>query len=196
MRRLSARLIENLPAPADAEDIIPSIGHALSQVRGRQVRVRSAVFPPMTASGLWVDRTHHDLIIFEANTDQEHQLVIIGHEAWHMFNGHCGSDTHHGPAAHRTDISEVQGTHEKILAVIAQCDLGTDAPLTERMDADLHFATRAQLRQVNEELEAEQFGVWFATNLQAVLNEIRSTAHQPNVAGRIQASMAHRFHQT
>lgn len=196
MRRLSARLIENLPAPADAEDIIPLIGHALSQVRGRQVRVRSAVFPPMTASGLWVDRTHHDLIIFEANTDQEHQLVIIGHEAWHMFNGHCGSATHHGPAAHRTDTSEAQGTHEKILAVIAQCDLGTDTPLTEHMDADLHFATRAQPRQVDEELEAEHFGVRFATDLQAVLNEIRSTAHQPNVAGRIQASMAHRFHQT
>ncbi|GGW59628.1 hypothetical protein GCM10010503_41030 [Streptomyces lucensis JCM 4490] len=150
----------------------------------------------MTASGLWVDRTRHDLIVYEANTGQEHQLVIIGHEAWHMFNGHCGSATHHGPAAQRTGAAAEQAVHRELIAVIAQCDTDTDTemPRTELMDADLHFAARAQARKVDEELEAEHFGVRFATDVQAALHDVGSTTGQQNLAGRIQASMAHRFH--
>ncbi|MEV5316524.1 hypothetical protein AB0K92_02405 [Streptomyces sp. NPDC052687] len=112
MRRLSARLVGGLrPLLAD-EDVIPATARALSDVRGRPVHLRQAVFPPFTASGVWVDRTDHDLIVYEENTDPEHQLVIIGHEAWHMFqgHGHTGSGTgdgagngdgDHGPAAPR-----------------------------------------------------------------------------------------------
>ncbi|MCH0563104.1 hypothetical protein [Streptomyces sp. MUM 2J] len=101
MRRLSARLVENLTLPPGGGDLVPALGEALSRVRGRPVRLRGAAFPPLTASGLWVDRVDHDLIVYEENTEPEHQLVIIGHEAWHMFQGHCGDVTHHGPVASR-----------------------------------------------------------------------------------------------
>jgi hypothetical protein len=93
MRRLSARLVENLRTAATEKDDILSMGQALGRVRGRPVKLRAAAFPPMTASGSWVDGTSHDLIVYEENTDPEHQLVIIGHETWHMFQGNGTSGT-------------------------------------------------------------------------------------------------------
>ncbi len=199
MRRLSARLVRNLQPPASEEDAIPAIGQALSRVRGRPVRLRHAAFPPATASGLWVDRTSHDLIVYEANTDREHQLVIIGHEAWHMFQGHCGSVTHHGPAASRAGGNEAAREEPaalvKLVSVISEV-VDADLQPTGRMDAALHFATRTDAHQVEEEVDAERFGFRFATDVQAVLEEARSSADPQDLAGRIQASMAHRFRRT
>ncbi|MGW0822576.1 toxin-antitoxin system, toxin component [Streptomyces sp. NPDC002845] len=192
MRQLSARLVRHLRPPASDAVVIPSIGQALTQVRGRQVRLRKAAFPPGIASGLWVDRTSHDLIAYEENTDPEHQLVIIGHEAWHMFQGHCSSTTAHGPAASRAGENETTGALAELVAVLAEAD-DTDLPPTVRMDAALHFAARADARNIQEELEAELFGFRFATDVQSALAEFRAPADPDNLAGRIQASMAHRI---
>ncbi|MEU9802647.1 toxin-antitoxin system, toxin component [Streptomyces sp. NPDC051000] len=195
MRRLSARLVRNLQPPASDGDVIPEIGQALSRVRGRPVRLRSAAFPPATASGLWVDRISHDLIAYEENTDREHQLVIIGHEAWHMFQGHCGSVTHHGPGASRAGVNEETVALAKLMNVISDV-VNADLLPAGRMDAALHVATRTDTRQVEEEVDAERFGFRFATDVQAVLEEARSSADPQDLAGRIQASMAHRFRRT
>ncbi|WP_404959627.1 toxin-antitoxin system, toxin component [Streptomyces sp. 147326] len=192
MRRLSAQLVRNLQPPAGDGEVIPALGQALSQVRGRSVRLRKATFPPGTASGLWIDRTSHDLIVYEENTDREHQLVIIGHEVWHMFQGHCGSVTHHGPGASRAGRSEETAALEELMTVISDV-VDADLLTTGRMDAPLHVATRADTRQVDEEVDAERFGFRFATDVQAALEEARSSADPQDLAGRIQASMAHRF---
>ncbi|MFF2205200.1 toxin-antitoxin system, toxin component [Streptomyces sp. NPDC058145] len=195
MRRLSARLIKNMRQLAGDEDVIPLIGEALSQVRGRTVRLRKAAFPPMTASGLWVDRTRHDLIVYEQNTEPEHQLVIIGHEAWHMFQGHCNHAITHGPAASRALPSEETADLARLVAAVSDAD---DAymPLTDRTDASLHYAARSDTRTVDEELQAEHFGMRLATHLQMALLQARSSAHPQEVSGRIGASMAHRFAQS
>ncbi|MFF8960141.1 toxin-antitoxin system, toxin component [Streptomyces sp. NPDC014894] len=192
MRQLSARLVRHLRTPADEGDVIPAIGEVLTQVRGRPVRLRKAAFPPGTASGLWVDRTGHDLIAYEENTDPEHQLVIIGHEAWHMFQGHCGNATAHGPAASRAAEYEPAGALADLAAEIARADDAEGDPATRR-DAALQFAARADARNVHEEVEAELFGIRFATDVQAALAEIRTPADPHNLAGRIRASMAHRI---
>lgn len=192
IRQLSARLVRHLRPPVGDEDVIPLIGEALTQVRERPVRLRKAAFPPVTASGLWVDRTSHDLIVFEENTDPEHQLVIIGHEAWHMFQGHCA--THHAPIASRASRSEAAATLFQLVAELSDAD-GADLPLTERMDAALHFAARTDTRKADEELDAEHFGFRFATDVQTLLQETRSPVGPLDLAGRIQASMAHRFRQ-
>ena len=78
---------------------------AMSRRRGRPVVFRMAAFPPGTASGLWLDMADRDLVVVEERTAPEHQLVILGHELWHMKAGHRG---HHvegttvaGPAAGR-----------------------------------------------------------------------------------------------
>jgi hypothetical protein len=64
------------------------------------------------------------------------------------------------------------------------------------MDAALHFAARADARQVDEEIEAERFGFRFATDVRAAVDEARSSPDPHALAGRIQASMAHRFRRT
>ncbi|MEW2497786.1 toxin-antitoxin system, toxin component [Streptomyces nodosus] len=193
MRRLSAQLIRNLRPPAGDEDLIPLIGQALTRVRGRTVRLRKAAFPPVTASGLWVDRTSHDLIVYEENTDPEHQLVIIGHEAWHMFHGHCGSGVPLGAAASRTTDGKRAAVLGDIVAAVCEAD-DADAPLTDRMDAALHHAARSQARRMDEELDAERFGLRFATDLQtSLLHQAYSPADPHRAAGRIGASLAHRF---
>lgn len=204
MRRLSARLVSNLPPAAGDGDAIPALGQALSRVRGRTVRLRAAAFPPATASGLWVNRTGHDLIVYEENTDPEHQLVIIGHEAWHMFEGHCGGLLDdHSPAASRTGEGGGATTAlaglVAVLAEVADPELPptdrTDAGGmdTDRMDAALHFAARTDPHRADEEIEAERFGFRFATDVQAALDEARSSHDPEDPAGRIQVSMAHRF---
>ncbi|MFI1063646.1 toxin-antitoxin system, toxin component [Streptomyces spororaveus] len=195
MRRLSARLVGNLQPPAGGGDAIPAIGQALSRVRGRPVRLRGAVFPPATASGLWIDRTGHDLIVYEENTDREHQLVIIGHEVWHMFQGHCGSVTQHGPTASRAGGYEEDAALAHLMTVISEA-VDADLPSTGRMDAALHVATRAGARQAEEEVDAERFGFRFATDVRAALDQARLSADPRGLAGRIQASMAHRFRRT
>jgi hypothetical protein len=191
MRRLSARLISNLQ-PSATDDVFRSIGHALSQVRGRPVRLREAVFPPLTASGLWVDRTNHDLIVFEENTRPEHQLVIIGHEAWHMFQGHGTSVAEQGPAALRAGGKEAARVLADLLAVIPEA---ADADLSPGAcgDAALHFAARSDGLRPDEEVEADHFGFRFATDVRAALHEARADAEAPDPAARIQASLAHRF---
>ncbi|MBN0043357.1 hypothetical protein JS756_04440 [Streptomyces actuosus] len=128
MRRLSARLVENLTLPPGGGDVVPALGEALSRVRGRPVRLRAAAFPPLTASGLWVDRVDHDLIVYEENTEPEHQLVIIGHEAWHMFQGHCGGVTHHGPVASRASGGEASTVLADVVASVTASETGVPEP--------------------------------------------------------------------
>ncbi|GLX49406.1 hypothetical protein Shyhy01_23560 [Streptomyces hygroscopicus subsp. hygroscopicus] len=190
MRRLSARLVGGLPAPAGDEELIPLLGRALSQVRGRPVRLREAAFPPVTASGLWVDRASHDLIVYEQHTDPEHQLVIIGHEAWHMFQGHRGGSRQ--PAA-RTSGGEAAAGLAEFVSVVSTAD-EADAPL-DGTDAALHYAARSDGQGMDEEIEAEHFGLRLATDLQAALRLKDSPVDPHHVSARIGASMAHRFRQ-
>jgi hypothetical protein len=189
MRRLSSQLVGSLQ-PSDGDDVIPAVGRALSGVRGRPVRLRKVAFPPATASGLWIDRTSHDVIAYEENTDPEHQLVIIGHEAWHMFQGHCGSHMAHGSTALRAVGEESAATIRELVAVVSDA---ADLPPTGQMDAALHVAARANASALHEEVDAEHFGVRFATDLQTALAEARYPADPKALAGRIQATMAHRI---
>ncbi|MFD7283644.1 hypothetical protein ACFV80_43305 [Streptomyces sp. NPDC059862] len=139
-----------------------------------------------------MDRTSHDLIVYEENTDPEHQIVIIGHEAWHMFQGHGSHDSNHGPAAARTAGGEAARMLTEFVAAIskaARADLSPAQP----MDVGLHFAARTDGHEVHEELEAEHFGFRFATDVQAALGDARAARDPRDLTGRIQASMAHRF---
>ncbi|MFD0319353.1 toxin-antitoxin system, toxin component [Streptomyces flavalbus] len=195
MRRLSVQLIRALRLPSDGQDVIPAIGQALTRVRGRTVRLRAAAFPPATASGVWIDRTDHDLIAYEKNTDPEHQLVIIGHEAWHMFQGHCGTGVGHGPPAASRADGRKAAVWVELRAMLSALVADTGEPAAERMDIDLHFAARTDDRELQEELEAERFGFRFATDVRSAQDKAREPGDPHHLAGRIQASMAHRFKQ-
>lgn len=191
MRQLSAQLVRNLPSPAGEQEVIPALGQALTHVRGRPVRLRRTAFPPGIASGLWIDRTSHDLIVYEENTDPEHQLVIIGHEAWHMFQGQCSAGAH-GAFASRARETAAAGALAEFVAVVSEVD-DIELPPNARTDAALHFAARADVHTVEWEREAELFGFRFATDVQAALAQAPSLADPHHLADRIQVSMAHPF---
>ncbi len=192
MRKLNRRLLISLRVPETDDNLIATIGEALHHVRGRKVLLREVAFPPHWPSGLWVDQSDRDVIAYEANARPEHQLVIIGHEIWHMFEGHCDAHTDHGPAALRALGPQSAEMLHQLSAILP--DIADElTPASQRMDAALHVAARSSGGEAHKEEQAELFGIQFATALQAALTEARTTADPTNLVGRIQASMAHRF---
>lgn len=205
MRRLGSRLLAALDVPDSDDTLLPAVGEAVTRVRGRPVRLHAVAFPPELASGLWIDRAGQDVIAYERNTDLDHQLVIIGHEVWHMFEGHCGSLTAHGPAASRALGEGMPDALRELVAGI--CDDGSaGTPGEERMDLGLHVALRADAQAddpagdpagdpavVRQEEEAEFFGYRFATSVREALAEARSLADPERLEGRIQVSLVHRI---
>ncbi len=108
VRREMARLCEallaglSLPAEAGPEETHRALCVAMSGLRGRPVRFRTAVFPPGTASGLWLAFDDQDVVVVEERTAPNHQLVILGHELWHMAAGHRGGPVDGVTVAART----------------------------------------------------------------------------------------------
>ncbi|MER5772646.1 hypothetical protein ABT122_33390, partial [Streptomyces sp. NPDC001985] len=81
--------------PTGPEEVFAALCARLAERRGRPVVLRFVDFPPQTASGLYLDMADRDVICVQAGTHPVHQLIIFGHEVWHMVAGHSG---HHGTA--------------------------------------------------------------------------------------------------
>lgn len=113
MRRLADALINPIlvTPPANPEELFAALVASVNQWRGREVVVHKAAFPPHTATGLWLERDNHDDVIIEERTAVWHQIVIFGHEVWHMSQGEAAPPHHldmtHGTqqAAARTDFT-------------------------------------------------------------------------------------------
>ncbi|MEU6223537.1 toxin-antitoxin system, toxin component [Streptomyces sp. NPDC047042] len=175
MRRLCGELVTELqlPAPAEPADLYAALCAAMSRRRGRPVLFRAAPFPPGTASGLWLDMADQDLIVVEERTAPDHQLVILGHELWHMQAGHCGHHVEGAAVAARllSDSADLQATVRKVAA-----------------------RTRSHLA---DEQDAESFGLLLASKCRTWL---AGSAHRPvrrdQLAGRIEASLGYRWPQS
>lgn len=175
MRRLCGELVAELtlPVPARPADLYAALCEAMSRRRGRPVLFRTAVFPPGTASGLWLDMTDLDLVVIEERTAPDHQLVILGHELWHMKAGHSG---HH-----------VAG------AQVATRLLGA-VPLDEDMLRATVLKVAARTRfDLAEEKEAEAFGLLLASKCRTLLagSSLRGPVRRDHLAGRIGASLGY-----
>ncbi|MFH0518934.1 toxin [Streptomyces sp. M41] len=105
MRRLADALIGpiRVPVPADPEALFQAVVDSAVQWRGRPIVVHRAVFPPHTASGLWLERERHDDVVVDERAAVWHQIVIFCHEVWHMHR-QCADGTG-GRTAARTDFS-------------------------------------------------------------------------------------------
>ncbi|WP_330293588.1 toxin-antitoxin system, toxin component [Streptomyces sp. NBC_00576] len=171
MRRLCGELVTelNLPAPAEPTDLYAALCAAMSRRRGRPVLFRAAPFPPGTASGLWLDMADQDLIVVEERTAPDHQLVILGHELWHMQAGHCGHHVEGAAVAARllSDTADLQATVRKVAA-----------------------RTRSDLA---DEQDAESFGLLLASKCRTWLaGSARRPVRRDQLAGRIEASLGYR----
>jgi hypothetical protein len=169
MRRLSGELVAELtlPAPAAPVELYTALCDGMSRRRGRPVHFRMAAFPADTASGLWLDMADQDLVVIEERTAPDHQLVILGHELWHMKAGHCSHS--------------IEG------ASVAARLLGSEADLRS---AVLKVAARNHFDQA-EEKEAESFGLLLASKCRAWLADSSARGRRDHLAGRIEASLGY-----
>lgn len=105
MRRLADALIGpiRVPIPADPEALFQAVVDSAVQWRGRPIVVHREIFPPHTASGLWLDRDAHDDVIVDKRAAVWHQIVIFCHEVWHMHQVRDGAAGHRSAA--RSDFT-------------------------------------------------------------------------------------------
>lgn len=171
MRRLCAELVAELTlaAPARPADLYGALCDAMSRRRGRPVHFRTAAFPTGTASGLWLDMADQDLVVIEERTAPDHQLVILGHELWHIKAGHGG---HH-----------VEG------AKVAARLLSDGADLSAAVRT---VAARSRFDLADEQ-EAETFGLLLASKCRTRLpgSGLRGPVQRDHLAGRIEASLGY-----
>ncbi|MEV0171283.1 toxin-antitoxin system, toxin component family protein [Streptomyces sp. NPDC050803] len=94
MRGLAADLATALRArprpPADVRELCSALCEEMSRRRGgRPVELRFERFPDeLEVTGLWVEFQDFDLVIVEERAEAVQQLVILGHELWHLHAGH------------------------------------------------------------------------------------------------------------
>ncbi|MFE7133792.1 hypothetical protein ACFVIM_23350 [Streptomyces sp. NPDC057638] len=167
MRELREDLTRALEAaaPTGPDEVFAVLCARLAERRGRPVVLRRVDFPPGTASGLYLDMADQDVICVQATTHPLHQMIIFGHEVWHMMAGHGGA---HAPGS---AVSRAAG------------DAGLDAPVQS-------LAARTDFHRV-QETEAETFGLELGTHLRRWLDGTASS-RAGTVARRIQTALGHR----
>ncbi|MGW0770171.1 toxin-antitoxin system, toxin component [Streptomyces sp. NPDC002676] len=178
MRRLCGELVGGLDlhAPAPPQELYHALCEAMSHRRGRPVLFRTAVFPPETASGMWLDMADRDLVVVEERTAPDHQLVILGHELWHLHAGHHG---------HHVDDTD---------AGVATRLLGDDTDPAALRAAVRGVAARTRPQHDEaEERQAETFGLLLASKCRTWLagSALRGRVQRDDVAGRIEASLGY-----
>ncbi|MFE9764520.1 toxin-antitoxin system, toxin component family protein [Streptomyces sp. NPDC005808] len=126
MRRLAVELSRVLRkridrTPVDVRELAQALCEEMSGRRdGRPVRLRFERFPDeFEVTGLWLEFHDFDLVIIEERAEAVQQLVILGHELWHMRQGH---HNHHvgGAAAAARTLSDGTGWQEIALTVAAR----------------------------------------------------------------------------
>ncbi|MGW5675889.1 hypothetical protein ACWEV4_12570 [Streptomyces sp. NPDC003860] len=157
--------------PDGPDDVFAALCARLSERRGRPVVLRLVEFPPGTASGLYLDMTDQDVICVQANTQPSHQLVIFGHEVWHMMAGHGGGHTDLPGGA-------VPPPEERAPSV------GTAAAVQG-------LAARTDFHQ-RQETEAETFGLELGAQLRSWLEGTAGRGPRSELARRIHTSLGNR----
>ncbi|MEU6598932.1 toxin-antitoxin system, toxin component family protein [Streptomyces flaveolus] len=150
--------------PGGVRALCRALCEEMSALRGgRPVELRFESFPDeIEVTGLWVEFADFDLVIVEERAEAVQQLVILGHELWHL---HAGHRHHHlaGAAAARA-LTDTPGWREAALTV----------------------AARDGSRETDE-AEADDFGHRLATLFRGHLCGTRTTALDP-----VQRSLGYR----
>lgn len=154
------------PPAAGPVELLNAICASAAKLKGREVRLMLEEFPPETVTGLWLDMGDYDLIALEANTSPLHQIVILGHELWHLKEGHRG----HGGAAGAPAAARMLGDRWSL------------------SDAVRHVAARTE-PDLAEERRAETFGRMLAGKVRPYLEGGQRTRQAAGVTGRIWASL-------
>ncbi|MEU3403315.1 toxin-antitoxin system, toxin component [Streptomyces sp. NPDC006670] len=174
MRKLCTLLTSSLEleSPADPQALFRALCDAMSRTRGgRPIVLRFERFPTeLTTSGLWLNMEKYDIVVVEKYTTPDHQLVILGHELWHMNAGHCGEHGHGRRAA--------------------------DAARSLPDASSLTYASVAARSHYEDaqEIEAERFGLMLGDRCRPWLagDESPGAGRRDGVAGRIGSALGYR----
>ncbi|MFI7410186.1 toxin-antitoxin system, toxin component family protein [Streptomyces sp. NPDC049627] len=117
---LSAALRARPHPPADVRALCHALCAEMSARRGgRPVELRFERFPDeIEVTGLWVEFQDFDLVIVEERAEEMQQLVILGHELWHLHAGHGHHHTAGTAAVHA--LADRPGWKDVALAVAAR----------------------------------------------------------------------------
>ncbi|WEO97620.1 toxin-antitoxin system, toxin component family protein [Streptomyces sp. FXJ1.172] len=117
-------------APHGVRELCRALCEEMSALRGgRPLELRFERFPDeLEVTGLWVEFADFDLVIVEERAESVQQLVILGHELWHLHAGHrhhdlakdaLAGDALAGDAAARA-LAGAPGWREAALTVAAR----------------------------------------------------------------------------
>ena len=117
---LSAALRARPHPPSDTRELCRALCAEMSARRGgRPVELRFERFPDeIEVTGLWVEFQDFDLVIVEERAEAMQQLVILGHELWHLYAGHGHHHTAGTAAVHA--LADRPGWEDVALAVAAR----------------------------------------------------------------------------
>ncbi|MFI1362015.1 toxin-antitoxin system, toxin component family protein [Streptomyces griseochromogenes] len=124
MRSLAADLAAGVHARGQAASDVRGLCQALCEEMsarraGRPVKLRFERFPDeIEVTGLCVEFQDFDLVIVEERAAAMQQLVILGHELWHLHAGH----RHHDPAgaAAARALADEPALRDMALTVVAR----------------------------------------------------------------------------
>ncbi|MEU2419455.1 toxin-antitoxin system, toxin component family protein [Streptomyces sp. NPDC007851] len=168
MRALAAGLSAAVRArprpPAGVREVCRALCEEMTALRGgRPVELRFERFPDeIEVTGLWVGFQDFDLVIVEERAEAVQQLVILGHELWHLHVGH--RHPHGAAAAAARALAGGPGGREPALTVAAR------------------DGSRAA-----DEAAADDFGHRLATALRPYVEQAAHTALDP-----VQRSLGYR----
>jgi hypothetical protein len=170
MADLSKAVLARADVPAAPEAIFQALCDAMSERRGRPVVLTIRRFPDEIAdtTGLWLDLADQDVVVVEEGLDADHQLVVLGHELWHMVAGHCGHRVGEAAVAARTVLTSEPAWLDAVRSVAAR--------------SHSHAA---------DERDAEGFGLLLGSRMQSWLDAGDGAAPLDDVARRIDASLGY-----
>ncbi|WP_236067885.1 toxin-antitoxin system, toxin component [Streptomyces brasiliscabiei] len=198
MRKLTAGLSKavrgRLEAPVDVRELGAALCAEMSARRGgRPVKLRFERFPDgIGVTGLWMEFPDFDLVIVEERAETVQQLVILGHELWHMHAGHCH---HHLPGTHASTPTSASPSASPSSSPSMSASASALPSLSPELSAALgQGGTPIAARNgshASDEQEAEDFGHRLATAFRSWVDNGSAASADP-VGQAIQASLGYR----
>ncbi|MET9898154.1 toxin-antitoxin system, toxin component family protein [Streptomyces sp. NPDC006446] len=178
---LGRLLRRRIDTPVDVRELAQALCDEMSRRRGgRPVQLRFERFPDeIEVTGLWMEFQDFDLVIVEERAETVQQLVILGHELWHMREGHRDHHVDGAAAVARAALSDRSDLR----------DSGARAAF--RQEVALTVAARNGSRQADE-AQAEAFGLHLASVFRSWLAGPGGTAPVDPVSHAIQTSLGYR----
>lgn len=175
-------LRRRIDTPVDMRELAQALCEEMSRRRGgRPVQLRFERFPDeIEVTGLWMEFSDFDLVVVEERAETVQQLVILGHELWHMKEGHRDHHVDGATAVARAALSDRSHRHEP----------GPRA-VPFRPEVARAVAARDGSRQADE-ARAEAFGLQLASVFRSWVTGPGDSAPADPVSRAIEASLGYR----